>query len=150
MQNSIARPPKILLVDDNRDGLIVRKSLLEEVGCSVHVAVNGEEALKLFQSSPFEVVVTDYRMPRMNGVELIGHIRKLDPNARVILLSGFVVALGLTEETTGADAVISKASGEAQHLVRWVKRLANRAATARKPPGTQKRAHITPARASIR
>jgi len=129
--------PTILLVDDNQDGLLVRKALLEEIGCSVETAHNGEEGLKLFNSSNFDVVVTDYRMPRMNGVELIQKIRKVNPNARVILLSGFVDPLGLTEENTGADVVITKSANEAAHLVRWVKRLVNRG-TSRKPPATQK------------
>jgi len=128
--------PNILLVDDNRDGLLVRCALLEEVGYSVQKATNGEEGLKLFNSSRFDVVVTDYRMPRMNGVELIQKIRKVNPNIRVILLSGFVEPLGLTEENTGADVVIVKSSNEAAHLVRWVKRLVNRGAS-RKPPTPQ-------------
>ncbi len=129
--------PNILLVDDNRDGLLVRSSLLAEVGYSVQIAFNGEEGLKLFNASNFDVVVTDYRMPRMNGVELIQKIRTVNPNARVILLSGFVDPLGLTEENTGADVVITKSSNEAAHLVRWVKRLVNRG-TSRKPPATQR------------
>jgi hypothetical protein len=45
--------------------------------------------------------------------------------------------LGLTEENTGADAVIAKSCSEPAHLLRWVKRLANRA-PARKPPAAQK------------
>ncbi len=130
--------PKILLVDDNRDGLLVRKTLLEEIGYSVQVASNGEEGFKIFQSSNFDVVVTDYKMPRMSGTELIERIRRVNPNARVILLSGFVDPLALTEETTGADVVLAKSSREAAHLVRSVKRLVNRAA-ARKPPAAQKR-----------
>ena len=129
--------PNILLVDDNHDGLVVRKALLDELGYWVQLAGNGEEGLKLYEASNFDVVVTDYRMPRMDGVELIGRIRKLNPNARIILLSGFVEPLGLTAENTGADAVIAKSSNEPAHLVRWVKRLLNRA-TNRKPPATQK------------
>ncbi len=127
---------RILLVDDNRDGLVVRRSLLEELGFKVEIAINGEEALKLFLSATFDVVVTDYRMPRMNGVELIVQIRERDPNARIILLSGFVEPLGLSEQNTGANAVISKSSSEPAHLVRWVKRLLNEPAR-RKPPGKQ-------------
>ena len=127
--------PNILLVDDNADGLLVRRSLLEEIGCCVHIAVNGEEGLKLFVAGKFDVVVTDYRMPCMNGGELIQRIRLLDPNARIILLSGFVEPLGLTEQNTGADAVITKSANEPVHLVRWVRRLVNRAV--RKPPGSQ-------------
>jgi CheY-like chemotaxis protein len=141
--------PQILLVDDNRDGLLVRKSLLEELGYRVQLAINGEEGLKLYEASNFDVVVTDYRMPRMDGVELIGRIRQRNPNARIILLSGFVEPLGLTEENTGADAVIAKSSNEPAHLVRWVKRLLNRA-PARKPPATQKGAPTRASRASRR
>jgi CheY-like chemotaxis protein len=122
--------------------LLVRRTLLEELGYAVSIALNGEEGLKLFESANFDVVVTDYRMPRMNGAELIQRIRKLNPHARIILLSGFVEPLGLTEENTGADAVIAKSSNEPAHLTRWVKRLLNRAV--RKPPATQK---MAPARA---
>jgi CheY-like chemotaxis protein len=128
--------PNILLVDDNRDGLLVRRTVLEELGYGVSVARNGEEGLKLFESARFDVVVTDYRMPRMNGAELIQRIRQLNPNARIILLSGFVEPLGLTEENTGADVVIAKSANEPAQLTRGVKRLLNR--TARKPPATQK------------
>jgi CheY-like chemotaxis protein len=136
MKISISSTPNILLVDDNRDGLLVRRALLEEIGCCVQIAVNGEDGLKLFEAAKFDVVVTDYRMPRMDGGELIRRIRLLDPNARIILLSGFVEPLGLTEENTGADAVITKSASEPAHLVRTVRRLANRAV--RKPPGSQK------------
>jgi CheY-like chemotaxis protein len=128
--------PNILLVDDSRDGLLVRRALLEELGYTVQIAINGEEGLKLFQTSTFDVVVTDYRMPLMDGRELIERIRKVDPNARVIMLSGFVEPLGLTEQNTGADAVIAKTSNEPAHLLRSVKRLVSRGA--RKPPASQK------------
>ena len=127
--------PKILLVDDNRDGLVVRKSLLEELGYRVEVAKTAEEGLKLYEATNPHVVVTDFRMPRMDGLELIQRIRKLDPLARIILLSAFVEPLGLTETNTGADAVITKSANEPVQLVRTVKRLLNRAV--RKPPGSQ-------------
>ena len=127
----------ILLVDDNKDGLVVRRSLLEELGYRVEICPNAEEALKLFTASRFDLVVTDYKMPRMTGPELIERIRKLDPEARVILLSGFVEPLGLDEKNTGADTVILKSMHEPVNLVRAVKRLLNRPAQ-RKPPGTQR------------
>jgi CheY-like chemotaxis protein len=135
MKILISSTPSILLVDDNHDGLLVRRCLLEEIGCCVQTALNGEEGLRLFKDAKFDVVVTDYRMPRMNGAELIQRIRLLDPNARIILLSGFVEPLGLTEQNTGADAVIAKSASEPAHLVRMVKRLTNR--PVRKPPGSQ-------------
>jgi len=138
MKPSSAPVHKILLVDDSKDGLLVRKALLEELGCCVQIAGNGEDGLKLFESGEFDVVVTDYRMPRMNGVELIQRIRKIDPNARIVLLSKMVEPLALTEESTGANVVIAKSSSEPAHLQRWVKRLANRAPQ-RKPPVSQEK-----------
>ena len=138
MNTSAPSHPNILLVDDNQDGLLVRRTLLQEMGYGVSTARNGEEGLKLFERGGFDVVVTDYRMPRMSGAELIQRIRKLNPNARIILLSGFVEPLGLTEENTGADVIIAKSANEPAHLIRCVKRLLNRA-TRRKPPASQKR-----------
>ena len=138
MKTSSNSTPRILLVDDCNDGLLVRKTLLEELGYLVQIAHNGEDGLKLFQSFHFDVVVTDYRMPRMDGVELIQKIRAIDANARIVLLSKVAEPLGLTEETTGADAVISKSSSEPANLQRWVKRLLNRG-VARKPPASQKK-----------
>jgi CheY-like chemotaxis protein len=138
--------PKILLVDDNRDGLLVRRLLLEEMGFHVEVAPNGEEGFELYQPGRFEVIVTDYRMPRMDGIELIRRIRQIEPKERIILLSGFVEPLGLTEQNTGADVVIAKSSNEPANLVRSIKRLQNRG-TSRKPPGSQGR-QPSPVRAS--
>ena len=140
--------PNILLVDDNRDGLLVRRTLLEELGYSVVIARNGEEGLKAFELASFDVIVTDYKMPRMDGQELIRRIRDLKPAAKIILLSGFLDSMGLTEQNTGADVVIPKSATEASSLVRCVKRLLNRSAS-RKPPVSQKRTPIS-ARAGSR
>jgi CheY-like chemotaxis protein len=135
---SPSKPSSVLLVDDSKDGLLVRRALLEEQGFDVRVAVNGEEGLKLFESLPFDVVVTDNRMPVMSGLELIGRIRAIKPQVPVVLLSGMVEPLGLTQENTGADAVIAKNSNEAAHLVRWVKRLVSRPPS-RKPASSSRR-----------
>jgi CheY-like chemotaxis protein len=141
MRVSCPLHPSVLLVDDNKDGLLVRRALLEEQGFDVHIAANGEEGLKLFEVRSFAVVVTDYRMPVMSGLELIRRIRaSIKPLTPIVLLSGVVEPLGLTQENTGADAVIAKNSNEPAHLVRWVKRLSNR--PAKKPPMSQRRAVV--------
>ena len=71
-------------------------------------------------------------MPHMDGIELIKHIRKAQSGTRIILLSGFVEPLGLTEQSTGADVVIVKSAGEVGQLTRSVKRLLSQS-PARKP-----------------
>ena len=136
MKNSSAAA-HILLVDDNRDGILIRRALLEEQGYSVEWASNGEEGLDLFQRNSYDLVVTDFRMPRMNGIDMIRHIRELRAEAPIVLLSGFVEPLGLTEENTGADVVIAKSASEPGHLIRAIRRLLNTGRVRRKPVRSQ-------------
>ncbi len=114
---------RILLVDDNPLGLAARRSVLEELGHKVLTAGTAHEALELCGKQRFDVIVTDYKMPKMNGVELIARLRKQHPAAGVILISGFIDTLGLNESTTGADVVIQKSAHEVSHLIRSVNRL---------------------------
>ena len=123
---------RVLLVDDNRNGLSARKAVLEEIGYVTTTTTSAEQALALVAEKDFDIVVTDFRMPGMDGTELIRRIKATHPRMRFILLSGFVEPLGLTEQTTGADVVISKSAGEVNILVRAVGRLL------RKPPASQK------------
>jgi CheY-like chemotaxis protein len=125
-QSQSAASARILLVDDNANGLSARKTVLDELGHKTTTASSGAEALEVFAGQKFDLVVTDYKMPRMNGIELIGHLRELSPELPIILISGFVDALGLSETSTGADVVIQKSSNEVSHLVRSVGRLLRR------------------------
>lgn len=117
---------RILLVDDNVRGSLARKTVLEELGHNIHMASSGAEALEQFSQHKYDLVVTDYKMPRMDGLELIVRLRKQQPEIRIVLVSGFVDALGLCEASTGADAVIQKSANEVAHLVRAVNRLLRR------------------------
>ena len=115
----------ILMVDDNRDGILARRSVLEELGYEVISACCGADALKLTQDHDFDLVVTDYKMTPMDGLELIKNLRELEFNQPIILLSGFVENLGLRPESTGADAVVQKSANEVANLLRHTKRLLN-------------------------
>jgi CheY-like chemotaxis protein len=129
----------ILLVDDNRSGLSARKAILEELGHRITTATGGEDALEHISKVKFDLVITDHRMPRMSGVELIRKIRGIVPAVPVILLSGYVEALGLTESNTGADLVLAKNATEVTHLIRGVSRLL-RQKSVKKPPASQRMA----------
>ncbi len=113
----------ILLVDDNRDGVLARRSVLEELGYQVVTAGCGQDALNLNEERNPDLIITDYRMCPMDGLELIAHLRKGGFQKPIILLSGFVDALGMRSENTGADVVIQKSSNEVANLVRYTKRL---------------------------
>ena len=129
--------PHLLLVDDNQNGLAARKSFLQEQGYAITTATNGDEALEAVSKGKFDLMVTDFRMPKMNGIELIGRVRALQPQLSIILLSGLAGPLGLDETSTGADAVISKGAHEIAYLQRSVARLLARKVV-RKPPVSQK------------
>ncbi|MBI3208764.1 MAG: response regulator [Candidatus Solibacter usitatus] len=113
----------ILLVDDNRYGLTARKSVLQELGYRITICTDPLQAVEIFRANAFDLVVTDYKMPRLNGGQLIAAMRELRAETPFILLTGFAESLGFTEEGTGADLVIQKSSNEVVQLVRAVARL---------------------------
>lgn len=128
-RNSATLSPRrrILLVDDNANGLAARKSVLEELGYLIVTSTSGSDALEQFTArEPFDLVVTDYKMPRMDGLELIGRLRKHTPGLPIVLISGYVDTLGMNEASTGADVVIQKSANEVSHLIRSVNRLLRR------------------------
>jgi CheY-like chemotaxis protein len=125
----------VLLVDDHSAGLRCRKTILEELGYQVTTAPGAEEAMKVIAKEAFDVIVTDYKMPKVDGVQLIERIQKLKPEIPIILLSGYVDILGLNEASTKADLVIAKNSREVENLVRGVARFLRRKAP-KKPPST--------------
>ena len=127
---------KILLIDDNRQGLQARKTVLEEQGYATATASSAEDGIAQFASGNFDLVVTDYKMPRMNGAEVIAQIQAHRPGTPTVLISGMVEALGLTEQNTGADVVLAKSNNEVSHLIRAVNRLL-RAKTTKKPVRSQ-------------
>ncbi len=130
-----AKPAHILLVDDNIHGVVARRSVLEEFGYHDTAASGGTEALELVNQHEYDLIVTDYRMPGMDGVALIGALRARDFKNPIILLSGFLNHLGLTEQTTRADMLIQKSANETDQLVRAVKRLLT---MPKKPPAPQR------------
>jgi CheY-like chemotaxis protein len=123
----------ILLVDDHKMGLAARRALLEEVGHAVVTAGNGLAALDAVEKQSFDLVVTDWRMPKMDGLELIRQLRAREFAAPIILISGFADFVG-AEEKSGADVVLHKTSHEVPQLLAAVKRLLQRK-PARKMPG---------------
>jgi CheY-like chemotaxis protein len=127
---------KILLVDDHKDGLAARSSVLEELGHSVSTAQSGAAALELAAVQSFDLLITDWKMPRMDGVELIRQMRERGFAGPAILLSGHQAIQWLKEDECGADAIVQKNAGEIALLVSSVKRLLNKK-PARKPPARQ-------------
>jgi len=117
----------ILLVEDSRVTRVMLKASLERAGCEVIGAQDGLEAWELFTKGPdhgrFSLVLTDVRMPRMDGLELTRLIRKLDPSMPIAIFSSNedkeIVKLALN---LGVDTFLSKPF-DASELIECVDRL---------------------------
>lgn len=138
MKSGAVSPAEILLVDNNPNGLTARKLILENEGFHLTAVATAEDAWEIFQQKRFDIVVTDYKLngvTGINGGELVRLIRAADSPCRVILLSGFIGALGLTEENTGADELILKSAKEVEELRRAARKLAHQGPR-RRPVGS--------------
>ena len=78
----------ILLVDDEDSILVTLGFNLEKQGYKVETAQNGEEGIKKFNQSRHDLVVTDLMMEGLNGIDVLKEVKKTDPDAQVIVLSG--------------------------------------------------------------
>lgn len=80
---------KILLVDDEESIHLLYKEEFEEEGYEVASALNGEEALKLFETYLPDLVILDINMPGIDGIEVLGQMKQKKPNIKVILCSAY-------------------------------------------------------------
>ena len=79
---------KILLVDDEEDIRLVLGMSLSDMGYEVLTADNGEEALEIFKEKQPPIVLTDIKMPGMDGIELLRKIKLYNPETEVIMITG--------------------------------------------------------------
>ena len=83
---------RILVVDDERSMREMLSILLEREGYEAVEAKNGQEALQLFETSIFDMVISDIQMPGINGIDLLGRIKKLAPEVPVLMITAFATA----------------------------------------------------------
>jgi len=99
----------VLVVDDEPHMRRVLEIMLNHAGYKVFIAGNGREALKVIRESPVDLVITDLRMPEMDGMELLGCMRKDGLTTPVIVITAF----GSVESAVEAMKV-----GAADYMVR--------------------------------
>jgi len=78
----------ILLVDDEEGIRTVLGILLADMGYQVHTAANGTEALRAFKKLRPPIVLTDIKMPEMDGIELLRKLKQISPDTEVIMITG--------------------------------------------------------------
>ena len=102
---------KILIIDDEKNLCILLKSNLENTGeYAVTTAYSGEEGLKKARETDFDLVITDFKMPGLNGREVLNALKEMRPHSPVVLCSVYhddpstVTALDIAK----ADGIIRK------------------------------------------
>ncbi len=88
--NAPSTPKRILIVDDERDILALLSSCFTDKNIKVVTAENGQRALQMSESDKYDAIITDYKMPQMNGLDLIRHLRnsKLNRATPIFLVTG--------------------------------------------------------------
>lgn len=120
---TLKQPLRVLVVDDSITVREVERKLLENRGYQVQVAVNGIDAWNAVRTDPFDLVITDVDMPRMNGIELIGRMKQ---SPKLKSLPVIVVSYKDREEDyikgldVGANYYLTKSSFQDDTLLRAV------------------------------
>jgi DNA-binding NtrC family response regulator len=86
---ALAATANVLVVDDEQTVCNSCKKILTREGYKVDVALSGEEALSKAKGNEFDVLIADWKMPEIDGIEVARRIKKENPNMAVILITGY-------------------------------------------------------------
>ena len=82
-------PARILVVDDDPDTCALMADILLEEGYDVVTCSRGEEAMEIVSEDKFDLVLSDIKMPRVSGIELLSYVRKKNLETEVILITAY-------------------------------------------------------------
>ena len=99
---------KILVVDDNNDLRIIVSKMLSRLGYEVASADSAENGLGVFFKNKFDIVLSDYEMPGMDGVAFACSVKKSSPHTPVVIMTGAGKETVFFRMGTAVDKVISK------------------------------------------
>lgn len=99
----------ILIVDDEEHIREIISEFLDGQGYQIFEAADGEVALQLYENNEFALVITDIRMPKMNGLELLNAIKTKNQNQPVVLMTGYDLSKNeIANLTHHADGYVLK------------------------------------------
>jgi len=102
-------PQTVLIVDDEPLNLDLLEQELSDLGYAVDKASGGKAALEQLAQKPVELVLLDYQMPGMNGIEVLNEIKKKDPALPVIIITAYgTIERAVEAIKSGADDFITK------------------------------------------
>lgn len=100
---------RILVVDDSLDTLEVLQRNLQSLGYQVFTAPGTGDAIRILESMPLDLVITDLKMPKVSGLELVRHIRENFKDIEVMMITGYPTIGGAIDAVkTGAQEYLAK------------------------------------------
>ena len=103
------KPVRILVADDDESLRSVLKQVLSMDGYEVNLTSSGEEALAAFKKEPFPLIITDIRMGKMSGIQLLQEVKRLRPDTQVIIItSNATLDTAITAIQAGAYDYLTK------------------------------------------
>lgn len=110
MGESDKKMMNIVFVDDDEHVLHGLKCMLRDMRheWNMHFCQTGEEALKLMQAKPFDIIISDMRMPEMDGAVLLAKVKAMYPGVTRIILSGYSEKKMILKTVDSADQFLSK------------------------------------------
>jgi CheY-like chemotaxis protein len=102
-------PKKVLVVDDVPDLARVLETMLRKLGHTVEVSSDGKDALTRYKPGKFDLVITDYSMPRMNGVELAEILKRRSAEQRILMVTAYTFTIAAYDgRPLPVDAILRK------------------------------------------
>jgi len=106
---AMSRPMRILLAEDDDRLRQLIAHQMESMGHVVEAAADGNQALLKFHEAPFDLILTDLSMPKLNGIALVEAARQIIAEIPIIMLTGFgAMLLPDGERPPGVDILLSK------------------------------------------
>jgi CheY-like chemotaxis protein len=107
---------RVLVVDDQKSQLKLIKKMLEKIGYMAVTVDSAEEAEHLLMcEESFSIIITDLKMPWLDGLSFCKKAKILDPNLKIFALSGFLYDFDINElEAAGFDGIYEKPISKAQ------------------------------------
>jgi len=116
-------PAAVLCIDDEEPALVLRRLLLENAGYRVFTALTGKQGIEVFRYQPIDVVILDYWMADMDGLDVAEQLKALSPKTPIIMLSGYTSIL---DESLGkVDLWLRKGEGDPEQLLSAVMQALN-------------------------
>ena len=107
--SSLTSTERILIVDDAPDTLEVLQRNLSGQGYEVFTSTGASEALEILESTPIDLVITDYKMPGVNGLDLVRHVRENLKDTEVMMITGYASVEGAVKAVkAGAEEYLAK------------------------------------------